>query len=250
LTLIRFPLYACVFLIIACTREAVQWSDVSYSAPPLPIRVPLGMVTPALDACPVSVRAVRTGKNMLAAWWAVRRDSSGVLLVAKSNDDGRTWSPAVVADSTDHSVRGCGRPAPAIAADSASGYVHIAYFGEGSSGRGIFFAHSMDSGQTFHSPVPIVFGDNPGFVAVAADGDRVAVAYDDPNSTQPTVGVALSTTMGHIFKPGAPISNASELAKQPTVELRGDTIRVWWNDYSADPRVSATRMAYRQGIWR
>ena len=81
-------------------------------------------------------------------------------------------------------------------------------------------------------------------------GDRVAVAYDDPNSVQPTIGIALSKTMGHIFKPGSPISNASELAKQATVELRGDTVRVWWNDYSADPRVSATRMAYRQGIWR
>jgi hypothetical protein len=56
--------------------------------------------------------------------------------------------------------------------------------------------------------------------------------------------------MGHIFKPGAPISNSNELAKQPAVELRGDTIRVWWSDYSADPRVSATRTAYREGIWK
>jgi len=108
----------------------------------------------------------------------------------------------------------------------------------------------MDSGRTFHSPVPIVFGDNPGFVSVAAEGDRVAVAYDDPNSVQPTIGIALSRTMGHIFKPGAPISNTNELAKQATVELRGDTIRVWWNDYSANPRVSATRTAYREGIWK
>ena len=249
MTLIRLPL-VCVLLVIACSGETVRWDDVSYSAPPLPVHVPIGKFMPSSYACPVSVRAVRTGNRMFAAWWSVRRDSSGVLLVSQSNDGGRSWQPAVVADSTDRSVRGCGRPAPAIAADSASGYVHIAYFGEGVSGRGIFFAHSMDSGRTFHSPVPIVFGDNPGFVAVAAEGDRVAVAYDDPNSVQPTIGIALSTTMGHIFKPGAPISNASELAKQATVELRGDTIRVWWNDYSADPRVSATRMAYRQGIWR
>jgi hypothetical protein len=246
----RYSLFACVLLIIACSGEAVRWSDVSYSAPPLPANVPLGTVSPSPYACPVSVRAVRAGKNLLAAWWSVRRDSSGVLLVAQSSDDGLSWMPAVVADSTDRSVRGCGRPAPAIAVDSASGYVHVAYFGEPRSGKGIFFAHSMDSGRTFHSPVPIVFGDNPGLVTVAAEGDRVAVAYDDPNSTQATVGIALSTTMGHIYKPGAPISNASELAKQPTVELRGDTIRVWWSDYSADPRVSATRTAYREGIWK
>jgi hypothetical protein len=240
----------CVLLVTACSREVVQWSDVSYSAPPLPAHVPLGKVSPSPAACPVSVRAVRSGKRMLAVWWAVRRDSSGVLFVGQSNDSGRSWMPAVVADSTDRSVSGCGRPAPSIAADSVSGYVHVAYFSESRSGKGIFFAHSMDSGRTFHSPVPIVFGDNPGWAAVAAEGDRVAVAYDDPNSTQPTIGIALSRTMGHIFKPGAPISNSNELAKQPTVALRGDTIRVWWSDYSADPRISATRMAYRQGIWR
>jgi hypothetical protein len=156
----------------------------------------------------------------------------------------------VVADSTDRSVSGCGRPAPSIAADSVSGYVHLAYFSESRLGKGIFFAHSMDSGRTFHSPVPIVFGDNAGWAAVAAEGDRVAVAYDDPNSVQPTIGIALSRTMGHIFKPGEPISNSNELAKQPAVELRGDTIRVWWSDHSANPSVSATRTAYREGIWK
>jgi len=247
---IRLGPCACILLIVACSADAVHWSDVSYSAPTLPAHVALGTVSPSPLACPVSVRAVRTGKEMLAVWWSARRDSSGVLFVARSHDGGRSWVTPVVVDSTDQSVRGCGRPAPAIAVDSASGYVHVAYFGEGASGKGIFFAHSMDSGRTFHSPVPIVFGDNPAFVAVAAKGDRVAVAYDDPNSTQPSVGIALSTTMGHIFKPGTPVSNPSELAKQPTVELRRDTVRIWWNDYSANPAVSATRMAYRQGIWR
>lgn len=250
MSLVRFTLAAFVLLTIACSGEHVQWSDVSYSAPTLPAHVPLGAVLPSTYSCPVSVRAVRAGTRMLAVWWAVRRDSSGMLFVAQSNDSGRSWMPGVVADSTDRSVRGCGRPAPAIAADSASGYVHVAYFGEPRSGKGIFFAHSMDSGRTFHSPVPIVFGDNPGSVAVGAEGDRVVVAYDDPNSAQPTVGIALSKTMGHIFKPGEPASNASELAKQPTVDLRGDTIRVWWSDYSADPRISATRTAYREGIWK
>ena len=108
----------------------------------------------------------------------------------------------------------------------------------------------MDGGHTFHAPVPIVFGDNPGFVAVASEGDRVAVAYDDPNSAQPAIGVALSTTMGHIFRPGQTVSTESERARQPTVELRGDTIRLWWSDYAADPGISAVRTAYREGIWR
>jgi hypothetical protein len=193
---------------------------------------------------------VSAGRSVVAAWWAVRPDSSGLLFVAHSLDGGTTWSVPVIADSSDDGVRGCARPAPAIAADSASGYVHIAYFAEPRSGHGIFFAHSMDGGLTFHAPVPIIFGDNPGFVAVASEGNRVAVAYDDPNSAQPAIGVALSSTMGHIFRPGQTVSTESERAKQPAVELRGDTIRMWWSDYAADPRISATRIAYREGIWR
>jgi DNA-binding beta-propeller fold protein YncE len=241
---------AFLLLLAACSDQKVQWSEVSYSAPPRPTNVSIAAMSPLRGACPVSVRATRAGKAILAAWWSIRDDSSGVLLVAQSNDSGKSWNAPVIADSTDQSVRGCARPAPAIAADSASGYVHVAYFAEPMRGRGIFFAHSMDSGRTFHSPVPIVFGDNPAFVAVASDGDRVAVAYDDPNSGQPSIGIALSNTMGHIFKPGDPISSASERAKQPTVELSGDRIRVWWSDYSDDPRISAARTAYREGIWK
>ena len=241
---------AVLLLLAACADEKVQWSEVSYSAPLRPVSIPLGRLSPSRDACPVSVRGTHVGKGILAAWWSVRNDSSAVLFIGRSDDGGRTWNKPVIADSSDRGVRGCGRPAPAIAADSASGYVHVAYFSEPIRGRGIFFAHSMDSGRTFHSPVPIVFGDNPAFVAVASEGDRVAVAYDDPNSVQPAIGIALSNTMGHIFKPGDPISSASERAKQPVVELSGDRIRVWWSDYSDDPRVSATRTAYREGVWK
>jgi hypothetical protein len=235
---------------MSCAGEHVEWKDVSYAAPPLPRAISLGAVQPTDVECPVSVRAVRMGATMFAAWWSVRRDSSAALVVSRSTDGGKSWTTPVIADSTDASVRGCARPAPAVAADSASGYVHVAYFVEPRSGRGIFFVHSMDGGRTFHASVPIVFGDNPAFVSVAASGDRVAVAYEDPNSAEPSVGIALSRTMGHIFEHREIVSSDNERAKQPTVELRGDTVRLWWSDHAADPRISATRTAYHEGVWR
>jgi hypothetical protein len=235
---------------VGCDDEAVAWKDISLDAPRLPATVAFGTVWPRAAGCPASVRAVRKGSRLLAAWWSARMDSSAALLVSQSTDGGKSWTPAVVADSTDRSVRGCGRPPPAIAVDTVSGYVYLAYFAEPKSSRGIFFAHSMDSGRTFHAPVPIVFGDNAGWVSVSSSGDRVAVAYEDPNSLQPSVGVALSRSMGHIFKPGEIVSSDNERARQPTVEVDGDTVRVWWSDHSADPRVSATRTAYREGVWR
>ena len=235
--------------VAACSNDGIAWSEIRLDGPRLPQGVALGHVWPSYPGCAASVRATRKGSRLLAAWWAARKDSSGVLLVSQS-PDGKTWTPPVVADSTDRSVKGCGRPPPSIAADSASGYVYLAYFAEPASGRGIFFAHSMDSGRTFHAPVPIVFGDNAAWVSVSGAGDRVAVAYEDPNSLKPSVGAAVSRSMGHIFRPGELVSSDNERARQPTVQVAGDTVRVWWSDHSADPRVSMTRPAYREGIWR
>lgn len=234
----------------ACSDNGIAWKEIRLDGPPLPRTVALGSVWPSFPGCAASVRATRKGTRLLAAWWAARKDSSGVLLVSQSSDGGKTWTPRVVADSTDRSVKGCGRPPPSISADSASGYVYLAYFAEPASGRGIFFAHSMDGGRTFHAPVPIVFGDNAAWVSVSGAGDRVAVAYEDPNSLTPSVGVAVSRSMGHIFKPGELVSSDNERARQPTVQVAGDTVRVWWSDHSADPRVSMTRPAYREGVWR
>jgi hypothetical protein len=231
-----------------CAGEPVAWKEISYSAPPLPHVEPMGRITPAVGGCPVSLRAVRAEPATFASWWRVRPDSSAELIVARSHDGGATWDQLVVADSTDHGVRGCARPAPAIALDSSNGYVNVAYFMEPQSGAGIFFSHSMDGGKTFHAAVPIVFGDNASSVGIATSGGGVAVAYEDPNSTEPTVGVALSRTMGHIFEYRKAISSDNERATQPVVDLRGDTVRVWWSEQPTDPRMNAARPAYREGM--
>lgn len=239
-----------VGILLSCGGDTVVWKEISLDAPRRPVTVAFGKVWPRAAGCPASIRAVRKGSTLLAAWWAARRDSSAALLVSRSPDGGKSWTPAVVADSTDRSVRGCGRPPPAIAVDTVSGHVYLAYFAEPKSSHGIFFAHSMDGGRTFHAPVPIVFGENAAWVSVSSAGDRVAVAYEDPNSLQPSVGVALSRTMGHIFRAGEIVSSVNERARQPVVEVSGDTVRVWWSDHSADPRISMTRTAYREGVWR
>ena len=240
-----------VTVLLSCSKAPVEWSEIVYSgAPQEPREFPGSFETsPSRSACPGSFRIADASNEEYSAWWEARSDSSAVLMTARRSD-GRQWSAPVVADSTDHGVRGCGRPAPAIDADSASGYLHIAYFAEPASGSGIFFAHSMDKGATFHSPVPIVFGRNPSRVSVASNGDRVAVAYEDPNSTQPIIGIALSNTMGHIFESRSIASSENGRARQPVIRIEGDSIRLWWSEYSAVPTVSATRPRYRAGLWR
>lgn len=243
---------ALVFIITACNKApTVTWGEIVYSnAPQTPNEFPYPLQsTPSRSACPASVRIAKTGSEEYAAWWESNPDSSVTLMTSRSND-GRTWAAKIPADTTDHGVRGCGRPPPAIAADSASGYVHIAYFSEPSNGPGIFFAHSMDKAATFHSPVPIVFGRNLSRVSVASSGDKVAVAYEDPNASQPLVGVALSRSMGHIFESRSIASSENGRARQPVVRIAGDSIRLWWSEYSPRPEVSATRPFYRAGFWK
>jgi len=243
---------ALLVAITACSSNPpIKWGEIVYSnAPQAPNEFPYPLQSvPSRRACPASIRIAKTGTETYAVWWESNPDSSVALMTSRSGD-GKSWTAPIAADTTDHGIRGCGRPAPAIAADSASGYVHIAYFAEPNSGPGIFFAHSMDRAATFHSPVPIVFGRNPSRVSVDSKGDRVAVAYEDPNSQEPLVGVAMSRSMGHIFESRSVASSENGRARQPVVRLTGDSIQLWWSEYSPKPEVSATRPFYRVGFWK
>ena len=236
---------------LACTSNTpVSWGDVVYNgAPQQPQEYPGRIEPPSSSACPASLRVAETASSTYAVWWEVRPDSSGVLKSARKIANENAWTAPVIADSTDRSVKGCGRPAPAIAADPSSGYVHIAYFAEPKSGAGVFFEHSMDDGKTFHAPVPIVFGRNPSRVSVTSSGDRVVVAYEDPNSSQPMIGVALSKSMGHIFEARSIATSENGRARQPVVRIKGDSIQLWWSEYSQNATVSATRPMYRAARW-
>lgn len=239
-----------VLILVGCNADPVTWGEPVFRDVPSSPRDSMVLV-PAMDEamCQASVRVAPAGRLSYAAWWRVNADSSSSLMVSRAGADGM-WGDPVVADSSDNSVRGCGRSAPAIVADSVSGYVHVAYFLEPVAGPGIFFAHSMDSGATFHAPVPIVFGRTPSRVSVAAEGDRVAVAFEDPNARQPTIGVALSKTMGHLFESRVQATPDNGRAMQPIVRIDKNSLRLWWSEYSADPSVSLTRPAYRAGQWR
>ena len=242
---------SCVFVVMlaACKGDPVEWGDPVFAGPPAPVEFVRPPKIADASACPVSFRVASNGHFTYAAWWRVEADSSALLMVSRSTN-GSDWGEQIVADSTDHSTRGCGRPAPAIAADSASGYVHLAYFIETAAGSGVFFAHSMDSAKTFHASVPIVFGPKPSRVSVGSYGDRVAVAYEDPNAQQPLIGIALSNTMGHLFENRMQATPDNGRAMQPIVRVTGDSIRLWWSEYSADASISATRQVYRAAKWK
>jgi len=189
---------------------------------------------PASGICPGSLRLSRAGGSLYAAWWTPRADSSANLLSSRSLDGGRHWSAPAAVDTSDQGVSACHRVAPAIAADSSSGYVHITYAMLAPEGPGLFFAHSMDEGVTFHTPVAILYGDRLGRTSVAADGDIVVVGFEDPNSATPRIGLAISRTMGHIFEQRIlPLSDDVGTATRPLTAVRGRQIAVAWEQRAA-----------------
>jgi hypothetical protein len=237
-----------LLLLAACAPSPVEWSanhsvTTTAAAPALTAGgaivddslAPLARrLTPPVPACAGSLSIARAAGTIFAVWWAPRADSSARLLSAHTADDGKTWSAISPVDTTDRSTAGCKREPPGIAADGASGYLHVTYGMIAPEGPGLFFAHSMDRGVTFHSPVPILYGERLGRTSVSADGDIVAVTFDDPNSIAPRVGLALSRTMGHIFEDRLlPVSDDNGSASRPLVAVRGRHISVAWQERTA-----------------
>jgi len=251
-------------LLAACGDEPVAWSTSRVdsargavvvtadgalrpdSLAALAARVP----SPDAAMCPGSLVLARAAGHLFGAWWRARPDSSALLLAARTDDEGGHWSAPAPVDTTDVGVTGCRRAPPAIAADSASGYVHVAFALVGKEGPGLFFAHSMDGGATFHAAVPIFYGEQLGRSSVAADGDHVVVAFEDPNSRMPRVGLALSRTMGHIFEERIlPFSDDNGAATYPRAAIRGRRVAVAW-DRTSPSDSAATLIAIRAGTLR
>ena len=223
--------------------------DGSFVADSMPV-LAAHVAPPGSSVCPGSLVLARAGGRLYAAWWRVRPDSGALLIAAHSDDEGHRWSTPAAVDTTDQSVSGCRRTPPAIAADSASGYVHVVFALLGREGPGLFYAHSMDGGAMFHAAVPILYGDRLGRASVAADGDVVAVAFEDPNGRAPRIGLALSHTMGHIFEDRLmPISDDNEIASRPLVAVQGRRLAVaWLRGDPSDDRPDA--LAVRTGTLR
>jgi hypothetical protein len=204
---------------------------------------------PPGPVCPESLRLAAARGTLFGVWWAPRPDSAAWLMAARSTDGGRHWSAPAPVDTTDAGAGGCRRAPAAIAADSGSGYVHVTYALQAGEGPGLFFSHSMDGGVTFHSPVPILYGEHLGRTSVAADGDLVVVGFEDPNATAPRIGLALSRTMGHIFEHRIlPVSDDNGSAVHPLTAVTGRHIAVAW--VPAAPGGATSALAVRVGTVR
>jgi hypothetical protein len=74
----------------------------------------------------------------------------------------------------------------------------------------------------------VIYGDRLVPTAIAVEGDRVAVAYEDPNGKRRQVAVALSSSQGHIFESHVIASRDVDVATSPAVALADHRLAVSW----------------------
>ena len=260
---------ALVLGVVACEKPPVEWNG---NGQQLALPVPgdegsapadaqlvlrsdgspaLSAIAPAATspadsaACPGSFRVAALSKTEIyGVWWTKRDSSHASLVAARSDDAGSTWTKTVPVDTTDRGALACARPAPSISADPVSGYVHVTYFLHGPAGPGVFFAHSMERGELFHEPVPIMYGERPSASAVASADSVVIVAFEDPNTQNPKIAIAMSRSWGHIFSRDRPEASFGAAAvERPLVAVKFPEIAVGWRgpDKTITARVGKLR---------
>lgn len=260
--------YTTILLLAACAREPIEWQaprdlDGTIGAttrlamdsagnPRLVEEQPFPVAVPAA-ACPGSLVTTRgRGEERYAAWFLARLDSSVVLQVARSADGGATWSTPVVADGRDHGRLGCSRPPPALLADSATAYVHAAYFIEPIEGAGVWYTHSMERGTLWHETIGVLYGGEPATASIASVGDTVLIAYEHPGSGGSRLGLAISRQAGHTFAERLRVVRANGTVREPRIAMRGNRIALAWLEEPRSPGAtrSAARTRVRIGTWR
>jgi len=233
----------------ACEREPVEWRErarldaaaiaaagpawrIAVDAQGIPrvARDTAPAAAPPAAACPGSLAVARERDGVWhAAWFRARDDSSVVLLTARSRDGGITWTAPMPADDRDRGRRGCTRPAPAMVADSTTGFVHVAYYLEPDGGGAVWLVHSMDDGASWHPPLALMFGADPAAAGVAASGDTVLAAFESPNANEGWIDLAISVSAGHAIEQRLiAVSSRSVPARAPRVALRGRAFAIAW----------------------
>lgn len=234
--------------VTSCRSDPVDWQDVVYEkAGPTPAANARSVSVADSAACSSSIATAEPSQTTYAVWWSIRSDSSSILKISRRTA-GNAFTRAV--DTTDKSRRGCNRPAPAITVQKDNGNIHIVYYLEPAPGPGLFFAHSMDSGKTFHDQVAVAYGRHPSGGSIAAEGDRVAVAYEEPNAARGEIWVALSKSMGHLFENRMRVSSGDVSASNPAANLSGTKLEVEWDEKIERDSGALFRRARRVGIWK
>jgi len=208
------------------------------------VRVDMG------EACPCCRTALATDKNgtLYMAWRHVYPGTVRDIVVARSTDQGATWSEPVRVHTDNWSFDACPHAGPAIAVDDKN-TLHVTWWTGKEGAAGVFYARSTDGGKTFSDaePLGVAKYSRPAHVQMAlAPNDRVLVAWDDGTRQTPDVVVRVSNDGGLHFADASTVSPAGRAASFPVLAVHGDSLAIAWSDVSADVANAAAAAAAKQ----
>lgn len=140
---------------------------------------PSAVVAEHTCQCCRTALAVGPDGAVYVAWRHVFGENVRDMAVARSDDGGRTFGVPARVHADGWQIDGCPHAGPALAVDTG-GRLHVAWYTGAEDRRGVLYAASDDSGQTFGAPQPLARGVPIAQVSAEADGDEVWIAWEDP----------------------------------------------------------------------
>ncbi|MGH7526923.1 MAG: sialidase family protein [Gemmatimonadales bacterium] len=188
---------------------------------------------PTCPCCRTAV-AVAADGTIYVAWRAILPGDIRDVVVTRSADGGKSWTPPIRARADGWVYPGCPHAGPSLEVD-ARGAVHIAWWTGKEGEAGVYYARSQDGGASFAS-TPIAVGQRarPAHVQLALAPDSgVYVAWDDGLGEMPRVLVRRSRDGGRNFGGTEVLSEPGVAASFPVVAVYGDSVAVAWSQTTA-----------------
>lgn len=145
------------------------------------------------DTCPCCRTAMAMGPSgeLYVAWRKVFEGSVRDVVVARSDDAGRSWSEPRKVHDDQWVFEGCPHAGPALAI-ADDGTLHVAWYTGKEGASGLFYAKSEDGGRSFGAVHPLAEGRivAPSISSLQVDGNGDAIiAWEDRTRGQPLVRV-------------------------------------------------------------
>jgi peroxiredoxin len=155
------------------------------------------------------------------------------VVVARSDDWGRTWQAPIRVHADDWIFDGCPHAGPSLAVDQR-GTVHIAWWTGKPGTAGVWYAQSSDAAKQFTNvqPLGIAEASQPAHVQLAIQHDVVHVTWDDGTRQVPQIVLRTSRDGGRRFDPAVEVSAAGAAAGFPVMSVGpdADELHIAWSE--------------------
>ncbi len=198
----------------------------------------------AADVCPCcrTSLALAPEGTLYLAWCRVFPGDVRDVVVARSEDGGRSFSAPVRVHEDGWRIAACPHAGPSVAVDG-EGTVHVAWYTGREGEAGVYHAVSRDGGRSFGPRRPLAAEGStaPALVRLAAAGDAGAWAVWEEGARPPRLRAALLAPDGSASPSGpAPSGFAPSLdiaaGRLALVWLQGDAVRLKAGPLAADRR--------------